>query len=408
MEERIYNENTVSFELPYAVRTALSVFKEHGYRAYVVGGAVRDILRGAPVHDWDIATETNPHLTKQLFCDYPTYDIGMKHGTVTVNIDGELIEITTFRTDGEYKDSRHPEQVIFTNSLCEDLKRRDFTVNAMAMNLAGEIEDPFGGKKDLANNIIRAVGVPVDRFTEDALRIMRAYRFSATLLYDIEYETLKATSICAHRLDNISRERINEEWKKTITAPFCSKALVMMRKCGILSFIFPGLKVDAEYLRRLDTLPNEYTLRSAAFFRNCLNEYFESASSRINFSKNEAAEVRMIIEAYRSIVNDCKQSLRHFCYKYRKCAEYATIIAVHDLLVPEEVLFAVRDTFEDETMIWSRKDLKVDGNLIKENFEVEPFFIGRLIDDLVLMVLDEEIENDREALLEEIEILLDS
>lgn len=406
MNEQFYMSNLPYYEIPTPVKTVLAVFGAHGYRAYIVGGAVRDIMRGAPVHDWDVATETPPELTKQLFCEYPVYDTGLKHGTVTVNVDGELIEITTFRTDGEYKDSRHPENVMFTDSLYEDLERRDFTINAMALNLYKDLEDPFRGMRDLANNEICAVGVPLDRFAEDALRIMRAYRFSATLLYTIEEKTLEATSICAYRLEYISRERINEEWKKILTAPFCSKAIVTMKKYGIFTFIFPGLKLDPEYLKDLEKLPPIYTLRSAAFFKNCPDEKFAEASSRINFTKNEATEVKSILEAYRSLVSDPDQSLRRFCYRYGKLAEYASLIAEHDLLVPARILPEIRAILSDTSMIWSRKDLKINGNDIISRYNLPRRSLSEITEALVLLVVDQKVENEREALLSAIENII--
>lgn len=406
MNEEFYNTNLLYYDIPSPVKKALAVFATHGYRAYIVGGAVRDIIRGARVHDWDITTETAPTLTKQLFLDYPTYDTGIKHGTVTVNIDGEMIEITTFRTDGEYVDSRHPVGVTFTNSLFEDLQRRDFTMNAIAMNICKDIEDPFMGMKDIADNVIRTVGDPLERFSEDALRIMRAFRFSAVLLYEIDEETLNAAAICAYRLTQISRERINEEWKKLIMAEFCSKTLVLMKRYGIFSVIFPKLIINIDDLRKIESLPAIYTLRSAAFFKNSPIDRLTENAERINFTNAELADIAAIIEAYTSIVGDCGQNLRRFCYKYRKNAEYAAMIAELDHLIPADVLPLVRAILGDPEMIWDRKELKINGRDLIGAFSVEKRRLSYVIDELVMMVVDKRCVNEREALLCEAERII--
>ena len=180
------------------------------------GGCVRDALLGREPNDWDITTSALPTEVKSVFPR--TIDTGLQHGTVTVLCGGTGYEVTTFRVDGVYEDGRHPKEVTFTPSLREDLKRRDFTINAMAYNNESGLVDLFGGQQDLENGIVRAVGDPVQRFTEDALRIMRAIRFSAQLGYEIEPETLRAASALAPNLRRISSERIREELEKTLVS----------------------------------------------------------------------------------------------------------------------------------------------------------------------------------------------
>jgi len=402
MREEFYNANLQYYDFPIPVKKALAIFGAHGYRAYVVGGAVRDIFRGVPVHDWDIAAETSPDMTKQLFSAYRCYDTGIKHGTVTVNIDGELIEITTFRTDGEYKDSRHPENVIFTNSLYEDLKRRDFTINAMAFNLYMDLEDPYGGMSDLSANLIRAVGDPVKRFTEDALRIMRAYRFSATLLFDIDERTLEASRTCAGRLANISRERINEEWKKLLSAEFCGKTLVTMKKYGVMGAIFPEVSHSDEYLMGIEKLPADYILRSAAFFKAIPSDKIPSAAARINFTSNELTSVRSVICAYKDIAFDPYQNLRRYCYLNSIFAFRGAALANHVSELSSDTLSEISRIMDDPSMIWSRKELKINGNDILSAYPVSPRDIGRITDELVLRIVDGTLSNERNALLSEV------
>lgn len=188
-----------------------------GFEAYAVGGCVRDSILGRKPDDWDITTSAKPEQVKSLF--RRTVDTGLQHGTVTVMIDKEGFEVTTYRVDGEYEDGRHPKEVTFTASLEEDLKRRDFTINAMAYNTSSGLVDMFGGLEDIKKKIIRCVGNPLERFTEDALRIMRAVRFSAQLGFEIEKETKAALSVIAPNLKNVSAERIETELVKLLVSP---------------------------------------------------------------------------------------------------------------------------------------------------------------------------------------------
>ena len=206
----------VKIVIPEQVNSILESLQKSGYEAYVVGGCVRDALLGREPNDWDITTSALPTEVKSVFPR--TIDTGLQHGTVTVLCGGTGYEVTTFRVDGVYEDGRHPKEVTFTPSLREDLKRRDFTINAMAYNNESGLVDLFGGQQDLENGIVRAVGDPVQRFTEDALRIMRAIRFSAQLGYEIEPETLRAASALAPNLRRISSERIREELEKTLVS----------------------------------------------------------------------------------------------------------------------------------------------------------------------------------------------
>jgi len=200
--------------LPDSVQFIIQTIEQAGFEAYAVGGCVRDSILGRIPDDWDITTSAKPDMVKKLFRH--TVDTGIQHGTVTVLIGKECYEVTTYRIDGEYEDSRHPKEVNFTSLLSEDLKRRDFTINAMAYNEAHGLVDLFNGQEDLEKGIIRCVGNPEERFTEDALRIMRAVRFSAQLGYEIEANTTAAIKKFAHTLDRISVERIQVELVKLL------------------------------------------------------------------------------------------------------------------------------------------------------------------------------------------------
>ena len=206
----------IQIQLPEKVQFIISRLEQAGYEAYAVGGCVRDSLLGRQPHDWDVTTSAKPMQVKEAFRH--TIDTGIQHGTVTVMLDHEGFEVTTYRIDGEYEDSRHPKEVTFTINLVEDLKRRDFTINAMAYNDRSGIVDAFGGVEDLDYGIIRCVGEAAERFGEDALRILRAVRFSAQLGFTIADGTKAAAKALAPNLNHISAERIQAELVKLLVS----------------------------------------------------------------------------------------------------------------------------------------------------------------------------------------------
>lgn len=197
----------------------LNALHAAGYAAYAVGGCVRDSLLGRTAHDWDLCTSALPQQVMELFGAAQCIPTGLQHGTVTIKYGGQLYETTTFRTEGSYTDGRHPDAVQFVPDVREDLARRDFTINAMAYNEAEGLVDPFGGQKDLQNGLLRAVGEPQQRFTEDALRILRLYRFAARFGFALDAATARAARQLAPHLDCISVERIQEELAKLLAAP---------------------------------------------------------------------------------------------------------------------------------------------------------------------------------------------
>ena len=208
-----------------------------GYAAYAVGGCVRDSLLGRTAHDWDLCTSALPQQVMELFGTEQCIPTGLQHGTVTIKYGGQLYETTTFRTEGSYTDGRHPDEVQFVPDVREDLARRDFTINAMAYNEAEGLVDPFGGQKDLQNGLLRAVGEPQQRFTEDALRILRLYRFAARFGFALDATTARAARQLAPHLDCISAERIQEELAKLLAAPQPGAYL----EPAVLAVVLPGL-----------------------------------------------------------------------------------------------------------------------------------------------------------------------
>lgn len=243
---------TISFPLDPGAAALLTRLHTAGHAAYAVGGCVRDSLLGQTPHDWDLCTSATPEQVLELFGEAHCIPTGLQHGTVTVKHGGELYEITTFRTEGAYSDGRHPDHVAFVPDVKEDLARRDFTINAMAYNAEEGLIDPFGGQNDLAVGIVRAVGEPQRRFEEDALRILRLYRFAARFGFAIDPATGQAARALCRHLDCVSEERIAEELSRLLAAPAPGAYL----EAEVLAVIFPELDAAElpESRRILDAL----------------------------------------------------------------------------------------------------------------------------------------------------------
>ena len=253
--------NQFNMKLPSAVNFALSKLETFGYEAFVVGGAVRDAMLGRALHDYDITTSASPEEIKTVFADFHTILTGEKHGTVTVVIDGEPLEITTYRIDGDYTDGRRPDSVEFTKNITEDLARRDFTVNAMAYSPTRGLCDPFGGAEDLKIGIIRAVGDPIRRFTEDSLRILRGFRFAARLGFEIEEKTLSAAKSERKRLSAVSAERIGSEVLGLLSAENPSHSLSLMHSVHVLGEIMPSVYYETlaqNNFKAIDFIPDNF------------------------------------------------------------------------------------------------------------------------------------------------------
>lgn len=272
----------MTMDMPKNVDTAINLLQSAGFEAYAVGGCVRDSLLGKIPNDWDITTSAKPEDMKSVFVNFRCIDTGIKHGTVTVVIDGEPLEITTFRLDGEYEDNRHPKSVTFTSDLGADLGRRDFTVNAMAYSKMTGTVDLFGGQNDLKNKIIRCVGDPDRRFNEDALRILRALRFASALDFEIEEKT--AQSLLKNRalLGNISEERIAKELLKLVCGKGAKRILTDF--APVLFEILPELQpmyknshdnphhcydIYEHTLIAVESIDPEPTLRFAMLLHDC-------------------------------------------------------------------------------------------------------------------------------------------
>ena len=278
----------------------LDTLHRAGYAAYVVGGCVRDSLLGLTPHDWDLCTSALPQQVMELFGAQRCIPTGLQHGTVTVKQSGALYEITTFRTEGTYTDGRHPDEVHFVPDVREDLARRDLTINAMAYNEKEGLVDPFGGQADLQSGIVRAVGVPRQRFTEDALRILRLYRFAARFGFAIDPPTAQAAQeLCAH-LDCVSVERIEEELAKLLSAP--APAAYLDKK--ILLVILPELSSEALAAAKpvVDACPagaENLPIRLAALLYSLGEDGTRRTLRRLRCSNNRIEETAVLVREAR-------------------------------------------------------------------------------------------------------------
>lgn len=347
-----------------------------GYQAYFVGGCVRDTLLGRPVHDWDIATSARPEQVAALF--EKTVPTGIKHGTVTVLSGGGSYEVTTFRTDGEYRDGRHPEAVSFLPDLTGDLSRRDFTVNAMAMDEAGTITDLFGGREDLSRRLLRCVGQPEARFREDALRMLRAFRFSAQLGFSIEEKTLAAIAACAPLCAGLSAERVRDEVEKTLLSP-SPETVEEMARLGLLRAV--GM-TETMALTGLSGLPATPVVRWAALFRACPTASWEAL--RLDKKTGQTA---FFAARNSGVVRDRLAWKRLICREGEAAARCTATLDGQSASV-EEILSS------GECL--SLKDLAVSG---KDFPDLDGKAVGNRLADLLDHVLRHPEDNRREILL---------
>ena len=415
-----------------------------GYEAYLVGGCVRDFLRDVAPHDYDITTSARPEAIQKVFAHRPTVETGLKHGTVTVLLAGLPLEITTYRIDGDYADGRHPDKVEFSTSLTEDLARRDFTVNAMAWNPTEGLKDPFGGREDLENKLLRCVGDPQRRFTEDGLRILRGLRFAAVLGFSLEEATAQALTELAPRLKAVSAERIYEEFQKLI----CGKDAfsVLQRFPTVVGEFIPELlpcvgfdqhnfhhvyDVYTHLLHTLQNAPPDPAMRWAALLHDIgkpqtfsldekgVGHFYGHAQrsaeladeilKRLRADNNTRRQVNTLIRHHDFPIEADERILRRRLNKLGEegLSRLIALMRADNLALAPE--FRDRQTHYDaleeilhrilaEKQCFSLKDLAVDGrDLIALGYEGRQ--IGAALNTLLEQVLDGHCENEKEALL---------
>ena len=383
----------------------LDTLHRAGYAAYVVGGCVRDSLLGLTPHDWDLCTSALPQQGMELFGEEKCIPTGLQHGTVTVKQGGGLYEITTFRTEGTYTDGRHPDEVHFVPDVREDLARRDFTINAMAYNEKEGLIDPFGGQTDLQSGILRAVGVPHQRFTEDALRILRLYRFAARFGFAIDPPTAQAAQeLCAH-LDCVSVERIEEELAKLLSAP--APAAYLDEK--ILGVVLPELSPEALAAAKpvVDACPageQALPVRLAALLLSLGEDGTRRTLRRLRCSNACIEETAVLVrEAVPGVPVSLNIYARRLLGKYNLCT-VQRLAALGTALQPEHAadfaaLSELTERLDADGVCCRVSQLAVNGrDLMAAGVPAGPG-IRKVLEALLDGVIREEYPNERQALL---------
>ena len=433
--------------LPEKAALLISQLESHGHEAFIVGGCVRDALLGRAPNDWDICTSASPEEMKRCFSNLRVIETGVKHGTLTVLAEGVPFEITTYRIDGEYSDGRHPDQVLFTSDLREDLSRRDFTINAMAWHPQTGLVDPFGGARDLKRGIIRCVGNPEKRFREDALRIMRAVRFAGQLGFRVDAETDQALYQCCPLLDKIAAERMRMELDKLLCGAAAEKALRDYRE--IIAHFIPEIRpmfgldqknrhhiytVWEHTIRAVSQIPGKPVLRLCAFFHDIgkpgsmtvdedgcghfyqheilSEELTEQAMKRLKYDNDTRETVLAVIRSHSIVFRPDRKQARKLLGKLGEERlrllielELADVKSQNPLYREERVanIAAFREKMEEalaEEQCFSLRHLAINGkDLLCLGIPQGPE-IGRILNVLLEQVVEEALPNEPDALRE--------
>ncbi len=426
------------------VLTAINLLEKSGFEAFVVGGAVRDILMGREPHDFDITTSATVEEMKAAFASFKFIETGIKHGTLTVLINGEAIETTTYRVDGEYDDSRHPKCVSFTRNLKEDLKRRDFTVNALAYSPTRGLVDEFGGADDIKRGIIRAVGDPVERFKEDALRILRAIRFSSTLGFEIEAKTRSAVLLLKDSLLKISAERIREETDKLLLG---EKATEVIREyTAVIGVYIPELLAEVGFeqhnfhhkfdvfehsLAAFSLVEKDRDLKYTALLHDigkpqCFfldaggvghfyghervgAEMADAVLRRLKLDNTAIKRITSLIRYHGGVIEKNEKSVRRFLAKHGRAffddmikLKIADNTAKSDNFTADlneySEIVSIADKIETEKQCFSLKQLAVKGEDVMA-LGLHGKEVGEALNCALSEVIDGNIENERESVL---------
>lgn len=383
--------------IPDKVQFIINTFYKNGYEAFMVGGCIRDIMLNKIPSDYDIATSAPPEVTEKLFSK--TIPTGIQHGTITVLIEKEPFEVTTYRLESEYINNRKPSKVEFVSDIKEDLSRRDFTINAFAYNDKKGLIDYFQGNTDLNSSIIRCVGVPNKRFNEDALRMLRAIRFSCQLNFDIEEETFKAICQNALLIKNISNERIRSEFSKLLLSENPYKGLLLLKSTKILELIIKSqINIDSS----INKLKNDLSIRLASLFFKYELEDVHSTLKTLTFDNTTIKKVLSLLSNY-NLVKNCNTK-----YKCKKLIISTGKDNIFDLINLYEItentnLDYLKNTIEqilnnEDTLFI--KDLNIDGNMLKNHLNLtNGKLIGKTLNHLLDLVLSENIDNNYNDLL---------
>lgn len=406
-------------QIPANVQYILDIFQLNGYGAYIVGGCVRDSILNKTPNDWDITTNCKPEITQTLF--NKTVPTGIKHGTITVTLENENFEVTTFRTEGNYINNRTPGEVNFVSDIKEDLARRDFTINAMAFNPSTGLIDYFNGVNDLKSGVIKAVGNSDLRFKEDALRMLRAIRFSTTLNFTIETKTFMAINKNNMLISNISIERINEEFCKILLSSNSSRGLVNLIQGGLLEYILPELysfyKNNYDkfqtILKLLDKCPNKLNIKLALLLSSLSDspeEIFTTSAKilrRLKFDNNTLNNVCLLIKESKTFVYE------KIPFNLKKFINKIGIQNLNDLFVLQILLLdsdikRIKDIELTKNLVegivnskepLSIKDLAINGNDLLSMGIPKGTSIGLILNKLLDYILENPNRNTNSILM---------
>lgn len=397
--------NLLIWSFSKASVTVLERLEDSEHKAYLVGGCLRDMMMGREPHDFDIATSAEPETVMSIFSDFEVIPTGTKHGTVTVMIDGEPIEITTFRKDSDYSDGRRPDSITFTDKVEDDLSRRDFTINAMAFGLDGEIVDPFGGKSDIKSRIIRTVGSAEERFSEDGLRILRAIRFASVLGFTIERETKEAIHKLSRMLDKVSFERVFSEMSKIILS---EKPSVQFREFkDVFNKVAPELAEIKDFEHTLETLDRvepELALRFTALLYTLGEEQAESVLRKLKSDGATIQKVTKLVRFFDTDIDSSKVAIKKLMSEMGE-SDFFSLIKLKVADEPEKTVELEKAKQIAERVIADKecfklKDMAVKGDdLIKSGMAMGPE-IGKTLNMLLDKVISEEVANDKDSLMQ--------
>lgn len=436
--------------IPEEIKSILEKLNNNGFEAYVVGGCVRDSILGNTPKDWDICTAALPEETMKIFNDYDIIETGLKHGTITLMGENDSYEITTFRIDGEYSDGRHPDEVSFTTNLKEDLSRRDLTINSLAADKNGNIIDYFNGLKDIENKIIRCVGNPINRYNEDALRILRTLRFASIFNFSINENTKNAIKSLYVNLNNVSQERISSEFVKLLKGKNCTN--ILREYSEVFFFIIPELKdmfnfnqnnpnhqfdVWEHTLKVLENIENknDINLMISGLFhdigkpstysvdKNGIGHFYnhfqisgtmtENILKRMRFSNETIKEVSTLVFLHDREIVPSKRSILKLLNQINKdMFNKLLLLKKADTLAKKENNFSdpklekineisiMLNSFDLQKECFSLKALKINGkDLINLGLAPgEEFKI--ILNEILMLVIEDKIPNEKEKLLE--------
>lgn len=440
--------------LPKNVKLIIDILNKNNFEAFIVGGCVRDSIIGLTPHDWDICTNAKPEEIKKCFANFNTFDTGIKHGTISIVIDGEVYEVTTYRIDGTYSDNRRPDSVTFTSDIAKDLARRDFTINAMAYNEQCGLIDPYCGRNDLSDKIIRCVGNPDFRFNEDALRIIRALRFASVYDFVIENETSKSICKNADLLKNIAVERISVEFNKLLCGNGAEEILNKYR--DVIAVFIPEIKPMFDYnqhtkhhnrdlwrhttysVKSIDKMPllrMSMLLHDIGKPKACKRdedgtshfkghpkysaEMAETILRRLKYPTDFIETCVTLIKYHDVRFNGSKRQLRHVMsaigdknVELLLKIQRADIMAQSDYKHKEKLeklnlaCQVYREVLADKDC-FTLKQLKINGNDIKNLGVTEGVKIGKILKMLLSLVIEDKLENKKSALLNKAEEIRD-